>query len=731
MSGPVATDFDSLRAQAIAFAQAASGNIWTDYNLHDPGVTLLEQTCFALSEIGYQAAHPIRDLLTDEQGRLRYTDLALYDPRSVLPGAPVTDLDLTSYLSDQPDVTRAWVSQTATPGLYSVVVIPAEQEDLDEAVLAERVRGCFARVRPLATDLAEVVIARKRETVLTCEIEISPTADPERVAAWFYYNVSAILRGRAAEETAKASATRAAVYSAPELFFRPRAETGARMPDIDVHLARLRAIPGIRDIGPLSFRELPLGPGQDTLKLTYPALVLPAAADEIELQLRVGDNILTLDHNRIQEEYIRVAAESISRAHHHLDDGDWSVLKDGRRRRFDRSHVDDMLPAIYRIYGDGRAQGRAVQNLQPKVPREDDLFLQYRGAINAQLDDMSTALAELPRLFTAETDRTTDDPALHAGRVKLLDLLLALQGETLPSIRHAGLHQYRSAAARQAFDLHWRLSILRALPELNAARGTAPEGAAPGGFMARLGLLADLSVQLSTDPTAGLAALGWELDQTSEAPAPDFPRKDLLLPLNPFEMIVPRDDHAEPLAPEDLKSQSPWVADDKLQPAFFQRAATPDAFAITPVSGGRYAVVFDSGDEDALYRVQTMQDKAQAIACVNRLRASWRALHEEAEVAYLVEDVLLRGTGRVFEANRCTLVLTGWTARTALDSYRSYVAELVQQLAPVHVVISLVWLDVAEMTRFHGLKAKVESPEASSDDCEALRLFLKTAGAGS
>ncbi|MGZ2260185.1 hypothetical protein [Roseobacter sp. A03A-229] len=725
MSGPVATDFDSLRAQAIAFAQAASGNIWTDYNLHDPGVTLLEQTCFALSEIGYQAAHPIRDLLTDDLGALRYTDLALYNPRSVLPGAPVTDLDLTSYLSDQPDVARAWVSQTSTPGLYSVVVIPDEQEDIDENALAVRVRESFARVRPLATDLSEVVIARKRETVLNCEIEISPTADPERVAAWFYYNVSAILRGRAPDEKTKAGATRAAVYAAPELFFRPRAETGARMPDIDVHLARLRAIPGIRDIGPLSFRELPLEPGQDTLKPTYPALVLPAAADEIELTLRVGDNVLTLDHNRIQEEYIRVAAESISRAHHHLDDADWSVLTDGRRRRFDRCHVDDMLPAIYRIYGDGRAEGRAVQSVPKAAQREDDLFLQYRGAINAQLDDMSAALAELPRLFTAETDRATDDPAMHARRVKLLDLLLALQGETLPAIRHTGLHQYRSAAARQDFALAWRLMILRALPELDAARGTGPHGVAPGGFMARLGMLADLSVQVAG--AQGLGDLRWQLSDQAEPPAPTFARKDLLLPLNPFDMIVPRDDDAEPFPPEELQKHSPWVADDALTPLLFRRAADPDAFAITPVSGGRYAVVFDSGDAEALYEVETTADKAQAITCVNRLRASWRALHEEAEVAYLVEDVLLRTEDRGFAPNRCALVLTGWTARTALDSYRSYVAELVQQLAPAHLVVSLLWLDLADMARFHTLKAQVDQPDATPDDRGALRAFLTEA----
>ncbi len=721
MSGPVATDFDSLRAQAISFAQAASGKIWTDYNLHDPGVTLLEQTCFALSEIGYQAAHPIRDLLTDAQGRLRYADLALYDPRLVLPGAPVTDLDLTSYLSDQPGVARAWVSQTAQPALYSVVVIPADQANVDEEALALQVRTAFAKVRPVATDLAEVVVARKRDTVLSCDIEISPTADPERVAAWVYFHVSAILRGRATGADTKAGATRAAVYAAPEQFCRPRAHTGARMPDIDAHLTRLRAIPGIKDIGKLSFREMPLEDAASNLKPTYPALVLPHAADQIELQLRVGDNLLTLDHNRIQEEYIRAAAESISRAHHHLDDADWSVLKDGRRRRFERSHVDDMLPAIYRTY----AQGRAVHSGQGRAPRQQDLFGEYRGAINGQLDEMSAALAQVPQLFTAETNHTTRDPALHARRIALLDLLLALQGEHLPTIRHTGLHHYRSAAARQDFELHWRLAILRALPELNAARGTGPDGTAPGGFMARLGLLADLSVQRADLATEGLERLGWTFDTDVETPAPDFARRDLLLPLNPFDMIVPRDDAAEPFGPDDLGRHSPWVVENRLHPELFLRAADPDAFAITPVSGGRYAVVFDSGAEEALYLIETTPDKAQAVTCVNRLRASWRALHEDAEVACLFEDVLLRGEESAFAKHQCVLLLTGWTARTQRDSYRSYVAELVQQLAPAHVVVTLRWLDLQEMTQFASLQAQIANPESPASETATQRDALQ------
>ncbi|GFE50694.1 hypothetical protein So717_24470 [Roseobacter cerasinus] len=727
MSGAASSDFDSLRLRAIAFAQAASGNIWTDYNLHDPGVTLLEQTCFALSEIGYQAAHPIRDLLTDEAGALRYADLALFEPAKVLPGQPVTETDLAAYLSDHPGVARVNVLPVGSPGLYSLVIIPDERDAADDADLVQGVRARFACMRPLATDLAEVIVARKRQMILSCEVEISPTADPERVAAWLYFKVSQILRSQPLGDRSGGGATRKAVYDAPELFFRTQASADVGAPDVEAHLAQLRQIPGIRDLGAPVLRDDPESALHDPDAPVYRALMLPEAPEEIELELRVGTTVLTLDHNRIQEEYIRVAAENIARARHHLDDADWSVLKDGRCRRFARSHVDDMLPAIYRIYGGAPKAARAVQSDQTTPPPRDALFVQYRGAINAQLDEMSATLAQLPVLFTAETGCGTDDPALHARRIKLLDLMLALQGEVLPSTRHSGLHAYRSAAARQDFELHWRLAYLRALPALNYARGTGPDGAAPGGFMARFGLLADLTVQTFGDVIRSLADQGWQLDAGATPPAPGFARRDLLLPLNPFDMIVPLDDRAPPLDLQALRESAPWIEDGKLQSDLFLRAADPDAFAVTPVGGGQYAIVFDGGDADALYHIGTTDNKATAMARVNCLRAGWRAMHKQVEVAYLVEDILLRERGGDFVPNHCTLVLTGWTARTRLDSYRSYVADLVQALAPAHIVVSLLWLEQPDMDKFLTLQENVASLEGRA----ALQRFLDRRQVGS
>ena len=48
-------DYDLLLQQGIDLIQQFSGNQWTDFNYHDPGITFLEQICYALTDLGYKS----------------------------------------------------------------------------------------------------------------------------------------------------------------------------------------------------------------------------------------------------------------------------------------------------------------------------------------------------------------------------------------------------------------------------------------------------------------------------------------------------------------------------------------------------------------------------------------------------------------------------------------------------------------------------------------------------
>lgn len=62
------SDFATLRQNVISFLQNHSVPQWTDYNYHDPGVTILEQFCFAFTDLAYRTGFDMADLLEKADG---------------------------------------------------------------------------------------------------------------------------------------------------------------------------------------------------------------------------------------------------------------------------------------------------------------------------------------------------------------------------------------------------------------------------------------------------------------------------------------------------------------------------------------------------------------------------------------------------------------------------------------------------------------------------------------
>ena len=94
-------DFAKLREEAIGLVQKLSGEIWTDYNVHDPGVTILEQIVFALTELGYRTGFDVQDYLTSADGHIDYESQAMYEPSLVQQSFPVTLDEYSSFFASQ------------------------------------------------------------------------------------------------------------------------------------------------------------------------------------------------------------------------------------------------------------------------------------------------------------------------------------------------------------------------------------------------------------------------------------------------------------------------------------------------------------------------------------------------------------------------------------------------------------------------------------------------------
>ena len=102
-----AADFKLLLDEGLTAIQQMAGKNWTDYNIHDPGVTILEQLCYALTELGYRSNFDFEDLLAS-QSRAKnpsYSETntkdTFYTAANILHSHPVTIKDYRKAMIDR------------------------------------------------------------------------------------------------------------------------------------------------------------------------------------------------------------------------------------------------------------------------------------------------------------------------------------------------------------------------------------------------------------------------------------------------------------------------------------------------------------------------------------------------------------------------------------------------------------------------------------------------------
>lgn len=109
-------DYAFLREQGLEYIQNLSNQIWTDHNDHDPGITILEVLCYALTDLGYRTDFKVRDLLAVEDGTIDPPDTSgLFPAHEVLPTAPFTISDYRKLLLKIEGVRNAWLDPMADP----------------------------------------------------------------------------------------------------------------------------------------------------------------------------------------------------------------------------------------------------------------------------------------------------------------------------------------------------------------------------------------------------------------------------------------------------------------------------------------------------------------------------------------------------------------------------------------------------------------------------------------
>lgn len=117
---PPAGDYNRLREEGLRHIERLSSDVWTDYNVHDPGITLLELLCYALTDLEYRTSWPVEDLLSDGTAAGVDSEASFHTAREILTSNPVTLHDYRKLLIDIEGVRNAWLHplEETRPELY-------------------------------------------------------------------------------------------------------------------------------------------------------------------------------------------------------------------------------------------------------------------------------------------------------------------------------------------------------------------------------------------------------------------------------------------------------------------------------------------------------------------------------------------------------------------------------------------------------------------------------------
>ncbi|TCI93162.1 hypothetical protein [Tenacibaculum sp. M341] len=191
--------YEELHQEALELLQKLSGGIWTDYNEHDPGITLLENISYAITEVAHKVNIPIEDLLqSSKKATLNSGDNGLFTASDILTTNPVTFNDYRRIWIDQiENVKNIWVYpiddyQEELDNIKGLLHVFVEKHEYhhkpeNEATENEALKAEIARLyhehRNLCEGLYAIEIFKPLPLVVNFKIMLSDIANAEEVLA--------------------------------------------------------------------------------------------------------------------------------------------------------------------------------------------------------------------------------------------------------------------------------------------------------------------------------------------------------------------------------------------------------------------------------------------------------------------------------------------------------------------------------------------------------------------
>ena len=750
--------YEALRNRAVTSLQALSGEQWTDFNHHDPGITLLDALCFALTENLFGAQQPLVDLLAGPNGRIPYRRLGLHAAEEILPCRPCTGMDYMRWLLDRvPGALQAHARLPEGNGLWRMELEVATAQA--DAAAAAAARAYWAQ-RNLCEDLAALPnVLQPRWCTLQLNVSIEGTRAPEEILAEL---VARCARHVDAAPRRVSLATRLAAEeggeSLADALDGPRMrrgwiDTDSLERDLESRvyfgdLARIAlAIDGVLEVSEISLGAEGLDGSTGALPRRGDGWVLclrwPDKQEAMQTwQVKRRGNPIGIAHDVLLQRLDDLRRNADGRAADDAPDvtGSPLVRPQGEYLPLDAYvSLHHQLPRIYRervdltgnpIDASDTLQFRAYLALLEQWMAHGDAQTHYLRELYTTGPKPHASYAwqmlgdenipGLDALYTVDREQVRDNVFASADdaldrRGRVLDHLLALYGEGCwqGSIRPFGWYFGAEEWRLHLFEQK-RLMLLRIATltrdrhgAIDYSRRSLGRRGNTSALQQRASLLlafkyhhSRLLMPAMGDAQIGLAAETDGLAATHAVPADT----------QPPVLWSPRRRRVVDGMGTDLASAARVLA---LHFPELDLHALPPALLRSAVHAERYrhadahALWLASDDNGPCWRLRLRSPRISAEAAAICLHEFACRLQLECEGMHLVEHVLLRPLAgsdpdipEDFYRYRVTAVFPAWTARGNNGSFRRAATETLALNAPAHLRLQTLWLDAAAMQRF-------------------------------
>jgi hypothetical protein len=465
-----AQDYYQLRHMGIQFLAESATQTWTDFNVADPGITMMETFIYAITDLGYRTDFPIEDLIAQAKwSEKQQKRKEFHTAGQILPSAPVTPVDFRKFLLDIDGVSNVWIDSVSNfepcKGVKKIVVQPSNTAltTTEANDLKQRVSEAFWSARNIGETLGSVSLLQTKPIAFDLSISVVPGASPESVLATALVQINQYLQQRVqfltfAQMLAAEKGDVAATFEGPLLWhgFLPDSQLIDKLSkvDSDALISCILDVPGLDTVVSLQITlPTPLDPVSGAVLVgpdEFPAL---ADLDRFTFTVTQGQKLYTLNEETLSWDYEhQMNMQTLSKRAKDKHRADLDIPQGKYRHLQHYFTIQYDLPVLYNLGPD------VLRNInEPVLKGPINQLKGYLVLLDQVLANYLSQLANVYQLFSWESSvkRTYFFQGLEYALQDMVNLLVGMPEvdaigtpETLRVQLLGGLEQYRKQMAK-------------------------------------------------------------------------------------------------------------------------------------------------------------------------------------------------------------------------------------------------------------------------------------------